>query len=171
MKQNFLDKLDGGWGDLIADTYSKNNIVLFDITNSTINVNLYNNEEETSYGYTILMYDNLLVNRIRNREGEPTADLDYKTKDDYIRFRIFVKPEDIIIDDMTLQEFISNKYFDKFSLEDEEEVISLWFESNRNGFVNCEGSIVYNTTKETKCNGQSDGNTIMADSLLDKLFN
>ena len=53
MKQNFFDQLDGGWGDLIADTYSKNNIVLFDITNSTINVNLYNNEEETSYGYTI----------------------------------------------------------------------------------------------------------------------
>ena len=25
MKQNFFDQLDGGWGDLIADTYKKTN--------------------------------------------------------------------------------------------------------------------------------------------------
>ena len=28
MKQNFLDKLDGGWGDVIADTYKKYNSIV-----------------------------------------------------------------------------------------------------------------------------------------------
>ena len=34
MKQNFFDQLDGGWGDLIADTYKEYNkqSLLFNLT-------------------------------------------------------------------------------------------------------------------------------------------
>ena len=35
MKQNFLDKLDGGWGDIIADTYKKYNSIDTTMTFST----------------------------------------------------------------------------------------------------------------------------------------
>lgn len=54
MKQNFFDNLDGGWGDIIADTYKEANSILFinhtrNITATIDHSTLKENENHNCY--------------------------------------------------------------------------------------------------------------------------
>lgn len=115
MKQNFFDHLDGGWGDLIADTYKdtinktilKTNDYIFNIKDKNYNLlkdNFYNVD---SYADNILLgsveLDNTNIT-IENKNKEKllfdkfyliikftNIEYDYKIDDDIPDINIFLK--------------------------------------------------------------------------------
>ena len=56
-KQNFFDHLDGGWGDLIADTYEEYNNIMFYDTHRDINLILTNQHNPRVYKYQVNYYE------------------------------------------------------------------------------------------------------------------
>ena len=73
MKQNFFDQLDGGWGDVISDTYKDYNKITYKIENvsaiadqSTIQVKDYNYAYEEKY----LTTDKKFILRLFIRTGK-----------------------------------------------------------------------------------------------------
>ena len=73
MKQNFFDQLDGGWGDVIANTYKDANKITYKIKNvsaiadqSTIQVKDYNYAYEEKY----LTTDKKFILRLFIRTGK-----------------------------------------------------------------------------------------------------
>lgn len=171
MKQdkNFLDNLDSGWSELIEDTYKNNQQILFNIKNTNGNnicLNIKTNDETTTKFYipeslkVLRLYDNI--------EEEYTSDIEYCTEEDYIKFKITVKYEDLIIDDMTVEEYIQNDSHN-YTMSPYEDTITLWFEARRNGYVNFLGSIIYIHDKETY-GTEEERNTIMSNGLFKNLF-
>ena len=60
MKQNFFDHLDGGWGDLIADTYKEYNkqSLLFNLTfKGFFAYDIYSVDESQEYKFDLIFQD------------------------------------------------------------------------------------------------------------------
>ena len=92
MKQNFFDQLDGGWGDLIADTYKKanDNMLLFRFNgeiHKLMKPSFYKEDDLSFYHYLSFGTSDIEVNTLNIMDVHKIFDI----KDTVETYKIFDK--------------------------------------------------------------------------------
>ena len=108
MKQNFFDQLDGGWGDLIADTYKKANEYLISMQATSdegipLVLDYLDNGLLT---YVTLQVKSIDIKMIHNNGKAMKLSNFRKTINGFIAY-FYVWAENMLIDGMTVEDYFN----------------------------------------------------------------